>query len=89
MTALVLLVIQSQSKAEGETPMVISLKIFLAQVNLSKNFVTLTEGVNNGFIIYRIKNRELELNAQVDTKEFEWVSQEVAADGTLSYTGSK
>jgi hypothetical protein len=69
--------------------MVISLKIFLAQVNLSKNFVTLTEGVNNGFIIYRIKNRELELNAQVDTKEFEWVSQEVAADGTLSYTGSK
>jgi hypothetical protein len=67
----------------------ISLTKFLAQVNLSKNFVTLVDGVNDGFIIYRFKNGELEINAQVDTKEFEWVSQEVAADGTISYTGSK
>ena len=67
----------------------ISLTKFLAQVNLSKNFVTLVDGINDGFIIYRIKNGELEINAQVDTKEFEWVSQEVAVDGTISYTGSK
>jgi hypothetical protein len=68
---------------------IISKKKFLAQLNLSKNFTTLTEGVNKGFIIYRIKNRELVLNAQVDTKQYEWVSQEVDADGKLSYTASK
>ena len=69
--------------------MQISKKIFFAQLNLTKNFTTIGEGVEGGFILYRVENRELAVNAQVDTKEFEWVSQEVNLDGSFSYTGSK
>ncbi len=74
--------------------MKIDQKTFIAQLNLSTNFDSMEQGIENGFIIqtvfeFRGENLSVELDAQVDTVDFEWVSFVNNSDGVEVFTASK
>jgi hypothetical protein len=69
--------------------MKIDYKTFIEQLILSNNFDNMEQGILNGCILHRMCANNHEINAQVDTVDYEWVSRVAYEDGRCEYTASK
>jgi hypothetical protein len=64
-------------------------KTFIAQLILSNNFDNMEQGLANGCILHIMRDNNHEMDAQVDTVDYEWVSRVSHEDGRCDYTASK
>ena len=64
----------------------IDYEAFIAQLVLSNNFDNTEQGLANGCIHHRMRDNNHEIDAQVNTIDYKWVSRVSYEDGRDEYT---